>query len=27
MKDKFPEVFAREAKFYTDRFNARRAGT
>jgi hypothetical protein len=27
MKAKFPEVFAREAKFYTDRFNSRRAGT
>lgn len=26
IEDKFPEVFAREAKFYTDRFNARRAG-
>lgn len=26
IKDKFPEIFAREAKFYTDRFNARRAG-
>lgn len=26
MKDKFPEVFAREVRFYTDRFNARRAG-
>lgn len=25
MKDKFPEVFAREAKYYTDRFNARGA--
>lgn len=25
MKAKFPEVFAREAKFYTDRFNARRS--
>jgi hypothetical protein len=25
MQDKFPEVFEREAKFYTDRFNARRA--
>ena len=26
MQSKFPEIFAREAKFYTDRFNARRAG-
>jgi hypothetical protein len=25
VKDKFPEIFAREAKFYTDRFNARKA--
>jgi hypothetical protein len=25
MQDKFTEVFTREAKFYTDRFNARRA--
>lgn len=26
LQDKFPEVFEREAKYYTDRFNARRAG-
>lgn len=25
MQDKFPEVFAREARYYTDRFNAQRA--
>lgn len=25
LQEKFPEVFTREAKFYTDRFNARRA--
>ena len=25
IKNKFPEIFAREAKFYTDRFNSRRA--
>ena len=26
MQTKFPEVFEREARYYTDRFNARRAG-
>jgi hypothetical protein len=26
LEQKFPEVFEREAKYYTDRFNARRAG-
>ncbi|MFC5498146.1 phage tail protein [Caenimonas terrae] len=26
LQDKFPEVFQREAKYYTDRFNAKRAG-
>lgn len=26
LEEKFPEIFAREAKYYTDRFNARRAG-
>lgn len=26
IRDKFPEIFAREAKFYTDRFNSQRAG-
>lgn len=25
IKDRFPEIFAREAKFYTDRFNQKRA--
>jgi hypothetical protein len=26
IRDKFPEIFQREAKFYTDRFNSQRAG-